>query len=157
MQTLDLPKSKIAIRNDELVKYGTEDVVVARHPTEHIVRIELEKVQEFATAAFLIAVLGALAFVCHHFVSSPGWSWAGVIVCVGACGFVILGIEGRQLVVETTGGTTRYPIADLFEEAEGFVLSANAMLGLASFAGSGSQGIERDERDEKKLISAEHD
>jgi len=152
MQILDLPKSKLSLRSDELVKYGPGEAVVARFPTEHIVRIELEKSQEYTTAIILLAVFGALGFVSHQFVSSPGWSWAGVIACAGVCGFVLLGVEGRQLVVETTGGATRYPIVDLFEEAEGFVLSANALLGLASFAGSATQAGNREApREEKDL------
>jgi hypothetical protein len=133
MQILDLPKSKLRLDTDELVKCGPGDSVVARYPTEHIVRIGLEKTQEYGTAFVLIAIFASLAFVSNQYVESAGWSWTGVIVCLGICGLVLTGIEGRSLVIETTGGVVQYPVADLFEEAEGFVLSANALLGLERF------------------------
>jgi len=133
MQVLDLPKSKLTLYTDELVKRGPGDSVVARYPTDRIVRIGLETSQEYATAFVLFTTFAALAFVSHQYISSPGWSWTAVILCLGICAIVIMGIEGRRLVIETTGGAARYPVADLFEEAEGFVLSANALLGLEAF------------------------
>ena len=66
MQILDLPKSKLRLDTDELVKGGAGDSVVARYPTEHIVRIRLEKTQEYGTALVLIAIFMALAFVSNH-------------------------------------------------------------------------------------------
>jgi hypothetical protein len=134
MQMLELPKSKLRLDSEELVKSGPGDAVVARYPTDHIKRIGLEKTHEYGTAFLLIAVFASLAFVSNQYVESAAWSWVGVIVCLGICGLVISGIEGRSVVIETTGGTTQYPVADLFEEAEGFVLSANALLGLEGFA-----------------------
>jgi hypothetical protein len=133
MQILELPKSKLRLDSEELVKSGPGDAVVARYPTDHIERIALEKTHEYGTAFLLVAVFASLAFVSNQYVESAAWSWTGVIVCLGICGLVVSGIEGRNVVIETTGGTTQYPVADLFEEAEGFVLSANTLLGLDGF------------------------
>ena len=43
MQILELPKSKLRLDSEELVKSGPGDAVVARYPTDHIERIALEK------------------------------------------------------------------------------------------------------------------
>lgn len=146
MQVLDLPKSKLALHQDELVKYGPGETAVARYPTERIVHIGLERTRELGMPLLLVSVFLALAYVAHVFVASPAWSWTGVIVCLGICGLVLLGIEGRNLVIETTIGTVRYQVADLFEEAEGFVLSANALLELES--------QESSEDEEKQLVAS---
>jgi hypothetical protein len=130
MQVLDLPKSGISLHREEMLKYGPEDAVVARYPTERIVRIGLETTRELGMPIVLISVFVALAYVAHAFVASPGLAWTGVIVCLGVCGIVLLSIEGRRIVIETTNGTVAYPVQDLFEEAEGFVLSANSLLEL---------------------------
>lgn len=140
MQVLDLPKSKLSLHRDEMVKYASGDAVVARYPTSGILGIELEKTRQIGFPIVLSAVFLALAFVSYRFVESPGWSWTGVIVSLGICGLVVLSTEGRDLVIETTTGTVRYPVADLFEEAEGFVVSANALLAIG--------GVERSEMGE---------
>ncbi len=145
MQVLDLPKSRLALHQDEMVKYGPGDTAIARYPTDQIVKIGLEKSREFGPAIVLIGVFASLAFVAYRFVESPGWSWTAVIVCLGICGFALLCIEGRKLVIETAAGTVRYPVADLYEEAEGFVLSANSLLELG--------GPEEVEREGKELVA----
>jgi hypothetical protein len=144
MQILELPKSKLALHDEELIKLGSNDSVLARHPTTGIVALRLEKTQQYAFATLILSVFTGLALVAYRYVASPGWSWTAIIVCLGICGFTFFGIEGRQLVVETTSGTVRYPLADLFEEAEGFVLSANSLLQL-----------EREESEDKDLISSD--
>ena len=120
---------------------------MARYPTQGIVRLGLEKSRELGVPFVLVSVFLALAYVAHEFVSSPGWSWTAVVVCLGICAVMIMSIEGRRIVIETTSGTVRYPVADLFEEAEGFVLSANALLELAS--------LEQDESDAKELVETQ--
>ena len=148
MQVLDLPKSQLALHREEMVKYGPGDVVVARYPVERIVGIGLEKSRELGFPIVLTAVFAALAVVAYRYITSPGWSWTAVIVCLGICGVVLASIEGRKLVIETKNGTVRYPVADLFEEAEGFVVSANAMLELGGMERIGAE-------DEKPLVASE--
>lgn len=147
MPVLDLPKTKLALHADEMLKYGPGDVVVARYPTDQIIKIGLEKSKDLGFPCVVTAVFGALAFVSYRFISSPGWSWAAVIVCLGVCGIVMMSIDGRKIVVETTNGTVRYVVAELFEEAEGFVLSANSLLEL-------ERPIEVDDQ-AKQLVEAE--
>jgi len=130
VQILTLPKSQLSLRDDELIKSGPDDVVVARFPTSQIARIGIEKTRAYGAAMGFIAVLVALAAVAHVYIASPGWSWLAIIACAAGSGCVLLGIEGRELVIETTNGEARYPVIDLFDEAEGFVLSANGLLGL---------------------------
>lgn len=130
MQHLTLPRTRLTLRDGELVKTGDDDVVVARFPTDRIARLSLEKTHAFGTACAVVAVLGALALVARLHVESPAWSWAAIIVCAAGCALVLLGIEGRELVIKTRSGEARYPVMDVFEEAEGFVLSANGLLGL---------------------------
>jgi hypothetical protein len=143
MQVLDLPKSRIALHRDEMVKYGPGETAIARYPTDQIRRIGLERSRELGAAIVIIGVFVSLAYVAHRYVASPGWSWTAVIVCLGICGFAFLGIEGRKLVIETPGGTVRYPVADLFEEAEGFVVSANALLALSDEECAGAESAEK--------------
>ena len=149
MQVLDLPKSRIALHRDEMVKYGPGDTAIARYPTDQIVSVELEKTRELGGAGVIIAIFASLAFVAHRYVTSPGWAWTAVIACLGICAFAVLGIEGRRLVIETSGGTARYPVADLFEEAEGFVVSANTLLALGAEQGSET------EVEDKELVAAD--
>ena len=139
MPLLELPKSKLVLGTDELVKYGAGETVMARYPSERILRLRLEKSREYGFGFLLIGVFLALAFVAHRFIGSPGWSWAAVIVCLGIAGLGALSIEGRKIVIETADGTISYPVLDQYEDAEGFALSANSALGLA--------GEEREEKD----------
>ncbi len=147
MQVLDLPKSKLALHRDEMVKYGLGDTVVARYPTEQITRIGLEKSRDLGFPILMISVFAALAFVSHQYIASPGWSWTAVIACLGVCGIFVMSIEGRRIMIETTTGTIRCAVADLFEEAEGFVISANSMLEL--------ENLEKMENEDKPLVTTE--
>ena len=139
MQILDLPKSKIALRRDEIVKYGPGETTIARFPTTEIARIGLEKSREFAFPAILVGVFASLACVARVYIQDPGWSWTAVIVCAGICAFALLAIEGRKLVIETPSGTVRYPVADVWEEAQGFVVSANTLLKSGGLDGSSGE------------------
>jgi hypothetical protein len=142
MPILELPKSKLVLHADELLKYGPDETVMARYRTDRIVRLGLEKSREYGFGILLVTVFAALAYVAHRFITSPGWSWTVVIGCLGVCGLAVLSIEGRRLVIETADGTVRYPVVDAFEDAEGFVLSASAALGLG-----GAGGLDPDEKD----------
>lgn len=147
MPILELPKSKLVLHANELLKYGPGETVMARHRTDRIVRIGLEKSRQYGFGILLVSVFVALGYVAHRFISSPGWSWTVVIGCIGVCGLGVLSIEGRRVVIETADGTVRYPVMDAFEDAEGFVLSASAALGL-----EGAGGLDLEEKD---LISAD--
>ena len=134
MQLLTLPKSQLTLREGELIKSGPDDVVVARFPTEQISRLGLEPTRSYGAAFGIVLVLLALAMLAHLHIASPGWSALAILACLAGCACVVLGIEGRELVIETANGEARYPISDLFDEAEGFVLSANGLLGLGPAA-----------------------
>ena len=142
MPVLDLPKSKLTLDRDELLKLGPDDTVVARYRTDQILGLGIEQSRDFGAPLVFAAVFLSLAFVSFRFVEAPGWSWAGTIVCLGVSALSLMSIQCQKLVISTSGGTVRYPVLDLVEEAEGFVVSANSILELGG------------EDDDKQLVAA---
>ena len=128
MRTLWLPASRLALQADALIKYGDDDCVMGRYPTESILGIRLESSRDYGFGIAGMLVLTGLAVLAHRFIPSPGWAGAAILACAAGCTVVFLGMHARQLVIDTSQGTVRYQVSDLAEEAEGFVVSVRFAL-----------------------------
>lgn len=125
MTKLVLPKTKLVYEDGKLVKYGNNDAVLAAFPKHSVNAVRLESTREYALGVLFGPTFVALAAVSKLYITSPGWSWVSVIVCLALAGFSVLMIFGQKIVIETNNGTVGYPNADQPEEAEGFVVAMN--------------------------------
>ena len=126
--SLQLPKTKLVVRDGMLTKTGKEDVVVAELQLTDITDVRVEKTADYPFPMAIVAVFVALAVVSKVYVLSAGWGWTGAIVCLAIAGFAVFAIYGRKIVIETNSGAVGYPVADTFEEADGFVVSLRQRL-----------------------------
>jgi len=128
IMSLELPKTKLVVRDGILKKMCNGDAVVAELPLTDITDVHVEKTADYPFPGVIIAIFAALAIVCRAYAPSAGWGWTGAIVCLGIVGFAVLMIFGRKIVIETIDGTVGYPVGDAFEEADGFVISLKQKL-----------------------------
>ena len=89
-----------------------------------------ETTKDYAFALLVLVVFGSLACVSKIYITQPGLSWTATIICAGLSLFGLVMIQGRRVVVKTTDGSVAYPVNDLYEEAEGFVISVRQQLRL---------------------------
>jgi hypothetical protein len=129
--SLQLPKTKLMVRDETLTKTGKNDEVLAEFQLTDITNVRVEKTVEYSFPAVIISVLVSLAVVCKLYVPIAGLAWAGTIVCLGIAGLIMLSVHGRKFVIETQNGVVGYPVTDTFEDADGFVLSLRQKLQFA--------------------------
>lgn len=125
---LELPKTRLAVSDGALRKTGKNDTLVAELPLANIADIRVERTADYPLPCVICAVFVALAVVSKVYVTSTGIGWTGAIICLCIAGLAVLAIHGRKIVIETKDGLVGYPVADTFEEADGFVVSVKAML-----------------------------
>ena len=139
---LQLPKTKLALHDGMLTKTGEDDALIAELPLSEISDVRIEKTTEYPFPLVIVGIFLALAVVSKVYMPSTGWGWAGTIVCLGIAGFAVMMISGRKIVIETQNGTVGYPVADGFEEADGFVVSLRRKVSWAQGEGAAT-GKER--------------
>lgn len=123
MTELNLSKTKLTYRNGILTKEGGSGATNATFDAKDIKSVRVEETAEYGFPLVIGAVFAGLATVSKLYVSSPGWSWTGTIICLGVVFFSMLMVKGRKIVVETKDGSVGFQVNDQFEEADGFVLS----------------------------------
>ena len=132
MDELSLPKTKLILSDGVLKKFGKDNTVSATFPMESIKDIRCEKTTDYAVSILFFAICSSLGIIAKVFIPSPGWGWTAALICGFAACFSILMANGRRIILETNGGIVSYPVADGFEEAEGFAVSAKQKLELHS-------------------------
>ena len=128
MEDLNLPKTKLSLSDGVLKKLSKNDALVATFALEDIKDIRCDKSADYAFPLILIAVFSSLAIVSIFYIPWTGLGWTLAIMCGGAALFSIQIIYGRKIVLETDNGTVGYPVADTYEEADGFVVSVKQRL-----------------------------
>ena len=124
---IQLPKTKLALRNGVLEKSDKNGTIVARHPLAKIASVHLVVKTDYAPIVMGLGV-AALGVVAYQFVETPLWKWVAVIIMflVAAIMFIV----SSQQYVELKCGEDKveYNLIDLKEENEGFVLSLKQAL-----------------------------
>ena len=126
--SLQLPKTKLFIHADKLTKKGDNDAVVAEFPLGDIDEVRVEGTADYPFPIAVILIFGSLAYVAKTYIPYTGLGWTAAIICIAIAAFAPLLINGRKIVIETTNGAVGYPVADAFEEADGFVISLKRRL-----------------------------
>lgn len=126
--SLDLPKTKLAVLEDSLIKTGKSDTLVAELPFAEITNIYVEKTADYLLPVIVIVFFTGLAAISVVYVPFAGLKWVGALICLCFAAFASVMSSGCKIVIETKDGSVGYPVLDLPEEADGFVISIKRKL-----------------------------
>ena len=128
MSQLDLPKTKLSLKDEVLEKYNNDDSVAASFSINDISEISVEESKEYSITLIFCAALVGLTWVARTYITSPGWSWTAIIACMAMICFSFLMITVHKIQIVTKNGKVAYTISDSVEEAEGFALSLSHII-----------------------------
>jgi hypothetical protein len=125
---LALPKSKLTFENGVVTKRGQENAVVAHHSLSDIRKVDVIQKVDPLGITFLV-VGAALAYLCKAYIPSDLWSWIAALVFVGVSFLGLFAIKKAQIRFECSAGTAAYDVLDTYEDAQGFAVSLQSLLG----------------------------
>ncbi|MBB6429647.1 hypothetical protein [Algisphaera agarilytica] len=118
-----LSKTRVRVANNQFVHTDKTGNVVACFELMDLEEITVEKKRDYVLVIAFVSLGIAAAVLCKLYIPIDWLSWLLTVV-FGVCVIlVILGGESRDLVVQTSAGTTRIPVNDDFEQAESFAHS----------------------------------
>ncbi len=123
MSELQLKKTKLLVRDSNVLKANTDGSIVARFPLGAVRDVRVEAQTDYLAPLIIFVLFGSLAVVCKLYISNPLWSWLAVFFCLCIIGFGLFGMFSHRLVIETNEGHACYSITDSLGDAQGFAVS----------------------------------
>jgi hypothetical protein len=119
---LVLPRSGLMLVDGDLLKVTRGGEAQGRIPLREVAEIRLGFALE--PLGFILGGAGVgIALICKLFIDSEFWSWLlAVLFSAVAAGCFML-VRKTRLIVVSSLGEVKYDIADMLDEATGFVLS----------------------------------
>ncbi len=118
---LELPLSKLSIRDGCLLKESTSETVTGQHRLTDILEVSLST--RISPGAIITGCcLGGLAFLAFRFIGGF-WSWVLTIVLGLFALIALLIAKQTRLTVNTIHGQVSYDVSDETEDSTAFLLT----------------------------------
>ena len=119
---IQLPKSRLFVENNDLIKRSGKGQVIARHGLATIRDVTIVKRFEPNSLVFAAMLLG-VAVVAKVYIPLLMLSWVIAILCAMVGIFVLASPFKSQLLIDAREGVAHYDAFETSEEVSGFVLS----------------------------------
>jgi hypothetical protein len=124
---MSLPKTRLTLIGNELIKKSPKGDVVSRHTLDTIKDVQTIKKNDPICAA-IIGISGLLAIITKFFIPSILWSWIAFIFFSVLSLFGLLAMQKYQIKIIFNDSEIAFDILDQPDEGVGFASSLKNML-----------------------------